>query len=202
LASRASRTWPDLTDRLKFLAEFFRSPLEVGSPIATACRTIERLLAEVEWGKVRCFLEYGPGTGEFTRYILEHLPLDARLIAIESDATLADHLRETISDRRLTVYTDSAVRTREILGDKATGQADYILSGIPFSSLEIRQREQIAGDISMLLGPQGQFLAYQVRRSIEQHLRAHFGTVKHRRAWRNLPPYHLYWCSNPKARQL
>lgn len=198
MASRASKTSPDVMDRLKFLTEFLRSPLKVGSPIATSSRTIERLLAEVEWPTTRCFLEYGPGTGEFTRYILDHLPRDAELIVIESDAGLADHLRDTIKDERLTVHTESAVRARTILGDKSAGHVDYILSGIPFSSLEMQQRRQIADDASMMLRPEGKFLAYQVRRSIENHLHAHFRRVKHQRGWLNLPPYHLYCCSMPR----
>jgi len=199
LASRASKTLPNVMDRLKFLAEFLRSPLKVGSPIATSSRTIERLLAEVEWSNTRCFLEYGPGTGEFTRYILDHLPRDAELIVIESDTDLANHLRDTIKDKRLTVHTDSAVRARTILGNKSAGQVDYILSGIPFSSLGMLQRRQIADDASMLLRPEGKFLAYQVRRSIENHLHAHFRKVRRQRVWLNLPPYHLYVCSMPRA---
>lgn len=191
----ASRT---VTHRLKFLLEFLRSPFEVGSPIATASRTVERMLAGIEWDAVDCFVEYGPGAGEFTRFILEHLPAQAQLIAIESEEQLADHLRESIKDERLIVYASSATRACELLGETAVKSVDYILSGIPFSSIEEAQRVKIAGDASRLLKPTGRLLAYQVRRSIEGHLNSNFGAVKRQREWLNLPPYHLYWCSNPK----
>jgi phospholipid N-methyltransferase len=158
------------------------------------------LLGDVEWSELRYIIEYGPGTGEFTRYILERLSPEAQLIVIENDAALADHLRSAISDRRLTVHTESAAHVTSVLGRGALGQVDYIVSGIPFSSLSAEQREQIVNDASILLRPDGQLLAYQVRRVLECHLRAHFQTVTHRRTWLNLPPYHLYWCSNSKAR--
>ena len=81
------------THWLKFLREFANAPLSVGSPIATSPGTIVRQLQNVEWARARLFVEYGPGTGEFTRYILQHLPESAKLIAIESEEGLADHLR-------------------------------------------------------------------------------------------------------------
>jgi phospholipid N-methyltransferase len=187
-----------VTSRLKFLSEFIRSPLQVGSPIATSRRTIKLLLARVVWSEVRLFLEYGPGTGEFTRYILTRAPADARLVAIESDEGLADHLAR-MSDRRLTVCKASANQTRAIVGRRAAGEVDYILTGIPFSSLDENHRDQIVRDASILLKPTGEFLVYQVRRSIEHQLHAHFFEVRRRRVWMNLPPYHLYWCAKPKA---
>ncbi|MCW2389371.1 phospholipid N-methyltransferase [Sphingobium sp. B11D3B] len=105
-----------------FLKEFAKAPLSVGSPIATSTGTIERQLEGVDWAKTRLFVEYGPGTGEFTRYILAHLPRDAKLIAIESEDGLADHLRRTIDDPRLIVHTESALKAQAILGEDVAGR--------------------------------------------------------------------------------
>ncbi|MCW2413379.1 MULTISPECIES: class I SAM-dependent methyltransferase [unclassified Sphingobium] len=181
-----------------FLKEFAKAPLSVGSPIATSTGTIERQLAGVDWAKTRLFVEYGPGTGEFTRYILAHLPRDAQLIAIESEDGLADHLRQTVEDPRLTVHTGSALQARAILGDDVVARVDYILSGLPFSALEKSDRARIVDDAARLLNDDGEFLAYQVRRTIEPSLRKVFTRVKRRRRWLNVPPYHLYWCREPK----
>jgi len=182
----------------KFLREFAKAPLAVGSPIATSTGTIERQLENVDWARTRLFVEYGPGTGEFTRYILQRLPPDAKLIAIESEDGLADHLRETIDDRRLTVHTGSATQARAILGEDAIGRVDYILSGLPFSALKSPDRLKIMNDAARLLKEDGELLAYQVRRTIEPSLRTVFARVKRRRRWLNMPPYHLYWCAEPK----
>ena len=182
----------------KFLREFAKARLSVGSPIATSPGTIVRQLENVDWASTRLFVEYGPGTGEFTRYILEHLPSSAQLIAIESEEGLAVHLRETIEDRRLTVHTGSATTALAILGEEAFGRVDYILSGLPFSALEKSDRAKIMDDAAWLLKEEGEFMAYQVRRTIEPSLRSVFGRVKRRRRWLNLPPYHLYWCGESK----
>ncbi len=182
----------------KFLKEFAKAPLSVGSPIATSSGTIERQLENVNWAGARLFVEYGPGTGEFTRYILQHLPPNAKLIAIESEDGLADHLRETIDDRRLTVHKGSATQALAILGEDVIGRVDYILSGLPFSALKAPDRARIMDDAARLLKDDGEFLAYQVRRVIEPSLRTVFARVKRRRRWLNMPPYHLYWCGKPQ----
>ena len=182
----------------KFLKEFAKAPLSVGSPIATSAGTIERQLGNIDWARTRLFVEYGPGTGEFTRYILHHLPPDAKLIVIESEDGLAEHLRETIDDRRLTVHTGSATHALAILGQDAIGRVDYILSGIPFSALQKPDRAKIIDEAARLLKDDGEFLAYQVRRAIEPSLSTVFARVKRRRRWLNMPPYHLYWCKEPK----
>ena len=186
------------TQRSKFLKEFAKAPLAVGSPIATSTGTIKRQLENVDWARTRLFVEYGPGTGEFTSYILQHLSRDAKLIAIESEVGLADHLRETIHDNRLTVHMGSATQALTILGDDAIGRVDYILSGLPFSALKTPERATIIDDVARLLKDDGEFLAYQVRRTIEPSLRTVFAQVKRRRRWLNMPPYHLYWCAEPK----
>ena len=183
---------------IKFLREFAKAPLSVGSPIATSPGTIARQLQNVDWARALLFIEYGPGTGEFTRYILQQLPPSAKLIAIESEAGLADHLRETIEDSRLTVHTGSATQALAILGDEAFGQVDYILSGLPFSSLENSDRVKIMDAVVRLLKADGEFMAYQVRRAIEPSLSRVFARMIRRRRWLNVPPYHLYWCRKPR----
>lgn len=187
---------PGLPSRLRFFAEFLKSPFEVGSPIATFQRTIARLMVGVEWRNVRRVVEYGPGTGEFTRYILRHAPAEAEIVGIESDEDLCHHLRRTISDNRLVLHCASATEAHSLLGSDAEGSVDFILSGLPFSSLDPAQRDKIVADAAGLLKPEGLFLVYQVRRAIEPHLAKYFSNVRRSPIWLNLPPYQLYYCSN------
>ncbi len=83
---------------------------------STLTGTIESQLEKVDRTSAHLFVEYCPGTGEFTRYILQRLPPDAKLIAIESENGLADHLRETIDDRRLPFMRGRRCRLWLLLG--------------------------------------------------------------------------------------
>lgn len=175
--------------------------MAIGSPIATSERTIERLLGRIDWSNVRIFVEYGPGTGEFTRSILDRLPADARLIVIESEAGLVAHLRHALRDPRLTVHHGSVLAASAFLGPTVLGKVDYILSGVPFSSLRPSERIHVALEAWALLAPGGQLLAYQVRRSIEPALRLAFREMTRARWWWNLPPYRLYQCRKASGKR-
>jgi phospholipid N-methyltransferase len=179
-----------------FFAEFLKAPRKVASPLASSQLMVERLLAPVDWSNVRTVVEYGPGTGSFTELVLERLPAEARLIAVESEEGLARHLHESIADTRLVVVNQSALDIAAILRDLEADRPDLILSGLPFSALPDHERAGLIAQSASLLSEDGQMLAYQVRRSIEPHLRDHFKSVEQRYEWRNLPPCHLYWCAH------
>ena len=121
--------------RLQFLRGFLKHPVMVGSIIPSSRTLIERMLAPVDWDKTKLFVEYGPGVGTFTRPVLEKLRPDATLVAIDTNPEFTDFLRESLDDPRLVAVTGSAADVQKILADRGFGQADYVLSGIPFSTL-------------------------------------------------------------------
>lgn len=176
-----------------FLGEFLKAPLAVASPFASSTSMAEHVLGSIDWQRAKRVVEYGPGTGTFTRHILRCLPSDGCLIVIESEKGLADYLADTLPDPRLQVVHGSAIHAITILRERGMEQVDYILSGLPFSSLSESERRHVVRQSADLLEEDGQFLAYQVRRSVEAHLDAVFGQVLRSRYWRNIPPCHLYW---------
>ena len=96
------------------------------------------------------------------------------------------------------MHTGSATQALAFLGEEAFGQVDYILSGLPFSTLENSERARIMDAVARLLKDDGEFMAYQVRRTIESSLGRVFAHVTRQRRWLNMPPYYLYWCGCPK----
>jgi phospholipid N-methyltransferase len=176
-----------------YLAEFLKDPLAVGSPIPSFARTVDRLLAPVDWRRIRLLVEYGPGTGRFTAGALKRMRADATLIAIDSSPGFADYLRRAIPDRRLRPVAGSALDVDAIVAGQGFAQAECILSGIPFSTLPDGEGEKIVRKSHRLLRPGGLFLAYQVRDHIRPLLERHFAKIDEAYEWLNLPPYHLYW---------
>ena len=107
----------------------------VGSIIPSSDMLIDKMLAPVDWEATKLFVEYGPGVGTFTRPILELLGPDARLIAIDTNADFIDYLREDIDDPRLIAVAGSAADVEKIVAAHGFDHADYVLSGLPFSTL-------------------------------------------------------------------
>lgn len=182
-----------MSSKILFLQQFIRHPRMVGSVIPTSDIAIQALLDPVDWSSVRCVVEYGPGTGVFTRKILEKLGPDARLIAIDTNATFIQHLRENIPDRRLICVEGSAADVETILRSNGIEAADYIVSGLPFSTLPPEVADEIAAATARAIRVGGMFLVYQYSRFVLSRLKRNFAKVKQSIVWRCVPPARLFW---------
>ena len=182
-----------ISENLTFFRQFLRSPRMIGSVIPTSKRVIEQLLAHVDWQATGVFVEYGPGVGTFTRPILERLRPDARLIAIDTCRDFIDHLSSRIDDPRLRPVHGSAADVESILERHADGRkADYVASGLPFSTLPPGVAPQIMAATARALAPGGTFLIYQYSRFVLPLLHPHFPSVEQSRTWRNIPPCYVF----------
>ena len=83
----------------------------------------------------KLFVEYGPGVGTFTRPILEKLGPDAKLIAIDTNPDFIDYLNGDIDDPPVHRGPGSAADVEKIIAEHGFDHADYVLSGLPFSTL-------------------------------------------------------------------
>ncbi|CAN5189578.1 rRNA adenine N-6-methyltransferase family protein [soil metagenome] len=179
------------TSALLFFRQFLASPKSVGSIIPTSQAAIDALLAPVDWATCRTFVEYGPGTGVFTRSILARARPDLRLIAIDTNPVFIDHLRRTLPDPRLSAVHGSAGDVEAILADHGRDAADFILSGLPFSTLPDGVGTRIMAATQAALAPDGAFLVYQYSLFLLPMLKAHFARIDVEREWRCIPPARL-----------
>ena len=135
----------------------------VGSIIPSSRAMVDKMLAPVDWANCRLFVEYGPGVGTFTEHVLRRMAPDATLIAIDTNADFVRYLRGKFTDSRLFPVTGSAADVRQIIADCGFEHADYILSGLPFSTLPNGVGPKIAEETYAALRPGGAFLVYQVK---------------------------------------
>ena len=147
----------------QFLRGFFKNPVMVGSIIPSSKVLIDKMLGPVDWAATKLFVEYGPGVGTFTRPLLDRLAPDATLVTIDTNPDFTHYLRESIDDPRLITVTGSAADVENILADRNLGSADYVLSGLPFSTLPPGVGDAIAEATAKVIRPGGAFLAHQFR---------------------------------------
>lgn len=177
----------------QFLRGFLKNPVMVGSIIPSSRVLIEKMLRPVDWENTKLFVEYGPGVGTFTRPILEHLRDDATLLTIDTNAEFNKFLKESIDDPRLVAVTGSAAEVEQILIDRGFKTADYVLSGIPFSTLPPGVGEAIAEATAKVIRPGGAFLVYQFSPKVHDFIKPHFERIKRGFEWVNVPPATLFW---------
>lgn len=191
--------WRDYADQcVTFFRGFLEHPRMVGSIIPSTNWTVKKMLAPVDWGQCRVFVEYGPGIGTFCKPVLEKLRGDAVLIVIDTNPLYIDYLTRTIRDKRFHAVHGSAENVREILAELGVGLADYILSGLPFSTLPEGVAATIAKETHEALNPGGGFLAYQFTSAVADESRPHFERIDEGFEWRNILPCKLYWAWKAK----
>lgn len=181
------------SERLAFLRGFLKNPVMVGSVIPSSRRLIDKMLAPVNWDETKLFVEYGPGVGTFTRVILDRLPADAKLVTIDTNPEFTAFLKDSIPDERLIAVTASAADVEKVLEDRGLPKADYILSGLPFSTLPPGVGEEIGAATSRAIRPGGAFLVYQFSPKVREFIAPVFERIERGFEWINVPPATLFW---------
>jgi phospholipid N-methyltransferase len=176
-----------------FFKGFLEHPRMVGSIIPSSKSTIDKMLAPVNWSECKLFVEYGPGVGTFCRPVLDRLPRDGELIVIDTNPLFIDYLKHTIRDSRFHAVLGSAEDVEEIVRSLGHDHADYVLSGLPFSTLPDGVGPAIAAATHRVVRPGGAFLTYQFSTTARDLTARHFPQVDTGFAWLNIPPCLLAW---------
>jgi phospholipid N-methyltransferase len=191
LGRRHDRRTP--SPQWQFLRGFLKHPVMVGSIIPSSRVLIEKMLSRVDWENTQLFVEYGPGVGTFTRPILEHLRDDATLLTIDTNPDFTKYLKESIDDPRLVAVNGSAADVEKILADRGFDKADYVLSGLPFSTLPPGVGDAIAEATAKVIRKGGAFLVYQFSPKVRDFIAPHFERIDRGFEWVNVPPATLFW---------
>jgi phospholipid N-methyltransferase len=191
-----SPRWSATTRQLAlFAVNFFRHPMQLGSLVPSSRFLVNTLLSRVEWERARVVVEYGPGIGNMTQEILKRMRSDATLVAIEMNPEFVRFIQREIADPRLRIICGSASEVRKILTKLKLDCADYVISGIPYTTIPANVRRQILTDTHKLLHPEGGFLVYQFTRTVLPYLEPVFGNVQQGFEPRNILPARLFFCT-------
>ena len=182
-----------ISPKWQFLRGFLRNPVMVGSVIPSSKVLIDRMLGPVKWDEVKLFVEYGPGVGTFTRPILDRLAPDAKLIAIDTNEDFIKFLQKEIDDPRLIAVHGSAAEVEQIVADHGFPHADYVVSGLPFSTLPPGVGQAIGAATSRVIRAGGAFLVYQFSPRVREFIAPHFERIDRGFEWINVPPATLFW---------
>ncbi|MHA6721578.1 class I SAM-dependent methyltransferase [Sphingomonas sp. RS2018] len=176
-----------------FFKGFLKHPVMVGSIIPSSDKLIAKMLDRVDWATCKVFVEYGPGVGTFCQHILDRMAPDAQLIVIDTNPDFIEYLRTGFLDSRFSPVLGSAADVVEIVRAHGHEQADYVLSGLPFSTLPPGVGAAIAAATHTVIRPGGAFLIYQFSPKVRDFVAPHFERIDHDMEWWNVPPAQLYW---------
>lgn len=203
-SKRPSAVTSQVAERLAFLGAFLRKPLVVGA-ITPSSRALALAMVEgMELKRAKLVIELGPGTGAFTKVILERLGRQTEFVALELDKVSAKRLRQQFPG--VAFYHDSAENLHHYVARSRSKRADIVISGLPWTILPRPVHDRIFREIIDSLAPDGCFATFAYLHGcclpsagrFRNLLKEHFQQVERSRVvWRNIPPAFVYRCSRP-----
>lgn len=171
-----------------FFKRFLQRPLQVASIIPSSKALVNRVAGKMDFTVPRVIAEYGPGEGVHTREIARRMSPDSTLLLFELDPDLsADLERQFADDPRVHVINGDAARLPEEMNARGISECDYVVSGIPFSILEINKKRALLRKTYEAIKPGGAFIIYQVTNELRQHA-THFQRATSEYFLQNVPP--------------
>jgi phosphatidylethanolamine/phosphatidyl-N-methylethanolamine N-methyltransferase len=194
---KVEQLFDDTKDSDDKVFSYFKSFIDdkgVASVTPSSKFIVERVVKAMDLRGCKFVIEYGAASGPITRRILEEMPADGKLIAIELNDELFARLKETIKDPRMIPVSGDVRQIKKIAEQHGfpVGHVDVITSGIPFAFLSGRGRHELLKDTHDLLKPGGRFVPYQVTTHLVGMLEEYFRKVKTQFEVRNIPPHFVF----------
>ena len=173
-----------------FFKRFLTRPLQVASIIPSSKQLTRRIMSKFDFTEPRVIAEYGPGEGCHTREIAQRMHQGSTLLLFELDPELAGHLRHQFrNDPRVHVINAGADEITSELKSRGIEHCDYVISGIPFSTMEINKKRELLQKTYDALSqkPTSAFIIYQYTNELRQHAKV-FPRAKSEYFLQNIPP--------------
>lgn len=183
-----------------FVEEFFRDPSSVGSLVPSSSELTAKVVEPIDFAQAGCIVEYGPGTGVFTDELLKRRRADTVLVLMEVNPRFCEALRKRYAGQpNVHVIEDSADKTGLHLQQLGVAKADYVVCGLPFTSLPLRLGWRVLEHTRHLLAPSGQLILFQYTLQNTRLFEKFFRPLAQEHVLMNLPPaYVLLYEPNPE----
>ncbi|EAQ01060.1 hypothetical protein OB2597_03444 [Pseudooceanicola batsensis HTCC2597] len=176
------------SDFTVFLGELMRNPREV-SAIAPSSAAVARKMTEGVENVEGPIVEIGPGTGSFTKAILERGVAPERLILMELNPRFCEELARKFPG--VTVLNRPAQEIENI----GFSNLGCVISGVPVLARPQIQRE-VVGRAFNVMAPDGVFvqITYSPNAPIPEDVQIDMGITATKRGtvWANLPPARVF----------
>lgn len=188
----------------KFFKQFIIHPRSVGAISPSGKSLSEKMMEPIDFDSAKVIAEFGPGTGSFTREIIARKKADTVLISIEKNKEFYKILCDEFGDKNIPNFhliNGSAENADELLAGYGINKVDYIVSGLPFTSLPKTQSERIFNITKKIIGD-GRFITFQYSKIKRKLFEKHFDFDYIIRENRNLPPALVFVLKNKPTTEL
>jgi phospholipid N-methyltransferase len=187
-----------MTAKKSFIKQFWQDKKMVGAMSPSSKYLCHKMLKNIDFKTVRLIVELGPGTGVFTRKILEKLPQDSKLLVFELNTDFFNLIKKEIHDSRMILVNDSAEKIGEYVKQEGFLFADYIVSSLPLANFPKKLTDTILKESYSILKNKGKYIQFQYSLVSKKNLDTQFEAVHLSFTPINFPPAFVYTCVKEK----
>lgn len=184
-----------------FIKQLLTNPGSTGAIVPSSDELAKRIVDFAGPGPDAVIAEYGPGTGVFTKRILQTLRPEQTFFAIEINEQFAAELKKCYPDLRL--HIGCASNVAEYCREEGQDHVDCVISGLPWAIFPNELQEKILGAMTDIMPEGGTFVTFAylqglvmpAGRNFKKNLKRHFSKVETSGViWKNIPPAIIYRC--------
>lgn len=179
-------------EKIIFLRNFIKKPRQIGSIIPSSKKLSEKMAEQINYQSANTIVELGPGTGPYTKLILDRKKEQTRYIAFEKNNDMKKILKNKFNG--IEIYSKAEEMT-DVFEKNNIKDINYIISGLPFTVLEKNIRESILEQIYNNLEVNGKFITYQYSLDLYKYLKQKYANVKIKFIPINIPMAYIYICT-------
>lgn len=154
----------------------------------------KKMLKSIDFKQVRVIVELGPGTGVFTRRMLEQLHPEGILLVFELNDNFMNLLKKEFKDPRVHLIHDSAEKIGEYLEKLGYSKADAVVSSLPLANFPEDLRTRILNESYKVMTDQSLYVQFQYSLNAKKAIKALFRKVEITFTPVNFPPAFVYTC--------
>ena len=180
----------------RFIQQYIKHPRFVGAMIPSSKQLAKQMVAPICFEEAACIIEYGPGTGVFTEEIIKNKHPETILLVIEVNESFYRILKEKYKHMdKVYIVHGSAEDVAQIKEQYTISKVDYIVSGLPFTSIPLIIFRNILKQTNKVLTEEGKFIKFQYSKVKQKFFRTFFDNIQIKKVYWNVPPAYVFTCS-------
>ncbi|MGC4378841.1 rRNA adenine N-6-methyltransferase family protein [Fictibacillus sp. Mic-4] len=186
---------------ITFLSQFLKHPKNTGAVAPSSKRLAQKMAEAIDFEKARCIVELGAGTGSFTEEIIKRKKKHTKLILIEINEVFFKDLQKRYGGAPgVVVIHGSAETIQTYIKELNIEKVDFVLSGLPFTSLPAGVSSRILSNVMDALEENGKFITFQYSLVKKSFIQQFFQTINVKKVWLNFPPAYVFYCRKKNGR--
>lgn len=184
---------------MNFLLEYLRHPRKIGAVAPSGNSLARKMMKPINFKSAKLIVEYGSGTGAFTRELIIRRKPETVLILIEQNERFCRELEKIFCNQpNLYILNGSAENVNFYLKKYNFKHADYIISGLPFTSLPADISGNIMEATKKAIGNNGKFIIFQYSLVKKKFFEKYFQITGCLKEIKNIPPAYVFIMCNRK----